>query len=71
MAKEIVKVCCVCRKSEHDGVWDKHQHHTLKLIAKQAEATHGFCPPCLDNYTMQEFGMTYAELHKANEERHT
>jgi len=51
--QSLIRVCCVCRQTEHNGKWDNHQHHTLELIAKLKQPTHGFCPPCLADWYKQ------------------
>jgi hypothetical protein len=44
MSRELIRVCCVCLKTEDKGVWDKHPH--LEKKKRNDNTTHGYCPPC-------------------------
>lgn len=47
MVTKLIRVCCVCKKSEHKGKWDHHEHHK-EPIKKNEKTTHGYCDPCLN-----------------------
>jgi hypothetical protein len=57
MPKELIRTCCVCKRTEHKGEWGQHPHHSN--AEKDGVATHGYCEPCYKDKLHE----MYLDLH--------